>query len=205
MSGEAFVVIAIEDGAGQGEDGVGEPVSQGNEMVLRGFSVFACFVEGDGHSDDCGDIFGAWTFSAFLRAAFEDADERDIFSGVEDANAFWAAEFVGREREHIDLLCADIDGNMADGLDGIGVKNDAVMAADMRNFRDRLYGARLVICGHDGDEAGGWTDTLGDLFRAQDAVGGNVEEGDFEAVFFEFFHGIQDGVMFEGGGDDVFF
>ena len=60
----------------------------------------------------------------------------------------WAAQ-----REGVDAERAEIDGDFADGLRGVGVDEHAVLAAVGGDFGDRLEDARFVVGEHDADEA----------------------------------------------------
>ena len=50
----------------------------------------------------------------------------------------WAASGQG-----VDAECAEVDGQLADDLGGVGVEGDAVIAADARRFRRRVAGRRF--------------------------------------------------------------
>jgi len=56
---------------------------------------------------------------------------------------------------------------------------------------------------HDGDERGVGTQRFFDLIDSDDAVGVYGEIGDGDAVFFERLAGVENGFVFDIGGDDV--
>ena len=61
-------------------------------------------------------------------------------------------EFVGGERERVHAERANVYGDVADRLNGIGMEGDAVLVRDTRQFADVLHGSDLVVGEHDGDE-----------------------------------------------------
>ena len=52
------------------------------------------------------------------------------------------------------LSALDVDGDLADGLDGVGVEEDALLVADFADLADGLDDADFVVGVHDGDEDG---------------------------------------------------
>ena len=47
-----------------------------------------------------------------------------------------------------------VDGNLADGLHGVGVEEDALLVAELADLGDGLDDADLVVGVHDADEDG---------------------------------------------------
>ena len=68
---------------------------------------------------------------------------------------------------------------------------------------ERLDGSGFVVGEHDGDEAGFGAEGAGEGFGLDDAVRVAGEEGDFDALFAEGLCGMEDGVVLDGGGDEV--
>jgi len=58
-------------------------------------------------------------------------------------------EFVGAEGEEIDWHPAHVHRDLADGLHGIGMEEDAVFAADLRQFGNREDQPGFIVGPHD--------------------------------------------------------
>ena len=79
-------------------------------------------------------------------------------------------------------------GSAAHGLDHVGNRHDR---------------ARLVVDHHDGDENGIGPEGLFQFLDCNIAVVVRLQICDLEALCFQLLHGVQDGVVLHGGGDDV--
>ena len=130
---------------------------------------------------------------AHAGAAF-DEERTDTLGGV---------ELVAGEREQIELKRFHVDGNFSGGLHGVGVEIDVGFRGDAANLRERLDGAEFVVGVHDGDEHGFRANGLAQVVEINEAVAIHGEIGDGDTLFFESLAGIEDGFVFDGGGDDV--
>ena len=75
--------------------------------------------------------------------------------------------------------------------------------ADGADFPDWLNGADLVVGVHDGNKAGFRTEGRFNFFRTDHTVLMHIQQGDFKALGFQLLQGMEHGVMFKGGGNDV--
>ena len=108
------------------------------------------------------------------------------------------------EREHITVPGGYVHGNVSDRLNGVGVEEHTSLPGDGGDLGDGLDGADLVIGGHDGDEDGVGADGRLYRLRVHTAQGIHRQVGDRKALgLFQVLQGVQDGVMLNGGGDDV--
>ena len=107
------------------------------------------------------------------------------------------------EREHVDVVGDDVDGDLADGLDGVGVEDDALFVAERADFLDRLDDADFVVGVHDRDEDGLVVHGALEVFDVDEAVALHGEIGDAEALLFELLAGVEDGLVLGDFGDDV--
>ena len=155
------------------------------------------------HAHDAGNVLGTCSLALLLRAALDQVREDDAALGVEQADALRAVELVGGEGEHVDVVVYDVDRNVADGLDRVGVEEDACFAADRADLTDWLDGADLVVRVHDRDQAGLGRDRFPDLLGRDQAVLVDVQIGHGEALFFELLQRVEHGVVLKGRGDDV--
>ena len=67
---------------------------------------------------------------------------------VHRANTFGSIRFMGCEGHQIHLHLFQIDGRFAGGLCGIGMKNNALTAAEFADLLDRLNHTDLIIHPH---------------------------------------------------------
>ena len=76
---------------------------------------------------DAGDVLRTGALAPLLGAALDDARQGDALADVQRADALGAVELVAGQGEHIDVLLLDVDVQMADGLHGVGVEQDALL------------------------------------------------------------------------------
>jgi hypothetical protein len=209
VAGESVAEVAgADDGAGGDESGefVDESLLEGAFVGEVCLASVGGQLEGGGEADDGGGVFGAGATSVFLAAADDLGLERGAGSDVEGACAAGAVELVGGEGEEVDVEAVDVEAEVGDGLDGVGVDEGAgVFGANLLgDGGDVVECADFVVGVHDGDEDGVVRDGGGDIGGVDAAVGGGGDEGDGgEAVALELLDGIEDGVVFGGGGDEV--
>src|SRR5262249_17478236 len=95
--------------------------------------------------------------AAFLLAAATDlrveADDWIARTNVQRADSFGAVDLVRREAHQVDIERVDVDGQLADGLGGVAMKQHAARFADASDVGDGLDDADLVVGEHDRDEA----------------------------------------------------
>ena len=82
----------------------------------------------------------------------------------------------------VDLHLVDVDGDLADGLGGVGVEEDFVLAAQLADLLHGLDDADLVVDHHDGDEGGLLADGLLQVGHLDPALGVDRQVGDLEAL-----------------------
>ena len=120
------------------------------------------------------------------------------------ADAERAVDFVRGEAEGGDLPGGEVDGFLAGALDGVGVEEDAATGADFAEIRHGLADAGLVVGAHDEDERGVGPDGAGEVVGIDEAGIVHIEIRDLEvAVAFERLKGMEDGVVFGLGGDEM--
>ena len=110
-------------------------------------------------------------------------------------------------RHEVDVVGEDVDGDLAYGLDGVGVEEDALLVAELADLADGLDDADFVVGVHDGDEDG-LVGAFGDdgaleVFDVDEAVGHDGQIGDAVAGLLEALAGVEDGLVLGDLGDDV--
>jgi len=189
--------VTVQAGAGDElEEGLFEVVAEGGGEKREAGG-------GEAEADGGGDIFGAGAAVALVVAAEGVLGQGCALADVEGADALGAIDFVGAEAEEVDAPIVDVDGDAAGGLDGVAVEEDVCFAGDAGDFADGLEGADFVVDGHEGDEAGVGAERAAEVIGIDDAGGGDGEDGEGVAEAVELFGDVEDGGVFDGGGDDV--
>ena len=205
VAGKAIHGIAVERAVRDLGQAIDQAVTQGADLFCILVNVCAGVFEGCGHAHDGGNILRAGALAALLRAALDEARQGDALAGVQHAGALRTVELVRGERQQVDVLRFDIDGQVSRGLHGVGVEQHARLAADCADLADRQNGADLVVGVHDGNQARVLADGVFHLLRRHGADGANGEQFDLEALFFELLERVQHGVVLECGRNDVLF
>jgi len=165
----------------------------------RDASEFRGFAE----ANDAGDIFGAGAEATLVVAAVEKLAEARAALDEERADAFGSVELVAGEREQIELQGFDIEGNFCGGLHGVRMEVYIGFGGDTANFSERLDGAEFVVGVHHGDENGFGAKGAAELVEINKAIPINGEIADGDALLFKGLAGVENGFVFDGGGDYV--
>jgi len=181
------------------------------EFIAQGADACRVFLErearefgGFAEADDAGNVFRTGAETALMVAAVKKLLQTRAAANVKRSDAFGAVEFVGGDGKKIDAESFYVERNFSGGLHGIGVEIDVTLRGEFSNLRERLHGAEFVVGVHDGDERGVRTKSFFDLLDRDDAVGIYGEIGDGDGVFFKRLASVEDGFVFDIGGDDVF-
>src|SRR5581483_4285611 len=179
-----------------------------SERIARELGGFA-------ETDDSGNVFRARTEAALMMTAIEKLLEPRAAANVESADSLRSVEFVRGEGKQIHAEFVNVHGELSNGLHGVGVKVDIVLRRDAADFLERLDGAEFVVGVHDGNEAGVRANGFANRFGIDEAIAIHRQVGDTDAspanVFFgatcrggfNRLAGVEDGFVFEVGGDDV--
>jgi hypothetical protein len=136
------------------------------------------------------------------------ADRGGAAADVEGADALGAVEFVGREAHQVDAESADVDGDLADGLRGVGVQRDAALTADRGDLSKRLDDADFVVGEHHRDKRGVVADCRGDGLRVKPAgprtaMLFHAEQSHAVTAATEAGEGVEHGLMLRGDADQM--
>src|SRR5512135_2392527 len=86
-------------------------------------------------------VQGAGPDIAFLPTAMQYRNRLGTAREQQRPGAGRATDLVPGKRERVRAADGEIDRQLADGLDGVGVEQDPVLVADRRELRDRLHRA----------------------------------------------------------------
>lgn len=201
--GEAGLVVAydvdsievLEEGLFEGVAGEGEG-GHGGEAV--GDGAFG----GEAEAGDAGDVFGAGAEGEFLITAGIGGGEVAGGAEVEGACAFGSMEFMGTKGDEVGSEGLGLEGDFAEGLDGVAMDEGSGAVGDCGDFGEGVEDAGFVVGEHGADEGGtGGAEGL-ELVEVEAAIG---EEGEIDGLVAA---GLEDGFepgdgwMFEGGKKD---
>ena len=194
------------------DGGVGDLGKTGDQLVPQGrhlggifIDMVACLLQRGGHRYDAGDVLSAGPLAPLLSAALDDVGQRNTLTGVQQSHALGTVEFVGGQRQHIDVLCLHVNVKVACRLYGVSVEQDAFLFAYCADLRNGHNGANLVVGIHNGNQTGILSDRICHLRRGNGAAGANVQQLNVKALLFQLFQGVQHGVVLKSGGNNVLF
>ena len=120
-----------------------------------------------------GHVQRARAHAALVTAAVDQRREqhaRIAAPHVERADALRSVHLVGGHRGQVDLQLVHVERNLADGLHGVGVEENALLLRDRADLGDRLNHADLVVGGHDRDEDRLVGDRVAEIVEIDQAV-----------------------------------
>ncbi len=111
---------------------------------------------------------------------------------------------MGRQAQQVDALGRHVDGQMACGLNRVGVEGDAFLPAQRADFSDGLDGADFIVGKHDGHQGRVGPDGLADILHPDQTVVVDVQQLHLESLLLQALEGVEDGVVFKLAGNDMF-
>ena len=154
-------------------------------------------------TDDSGNVFRCGTLTAFLLTAVDEVFQANPLANIKHSHAFRTVQLVGARGKHIDTQLIDIDRNMSEGLDRIGMEGDSMGFRDLSQACDRFDRSDFVIGKHDGCEDGVFPDRRFELPGVDKPVAAYGKVGNLKTFAFERLARMQDGVVLDCRCDDV--
>jgi len=182
------------------------------QSVTQVAYTFALFVQARqsefrsfAHPGDGGDILGSRTAIPFRVAAVQQRPKLRSFSDVKRPYTLRPAKLVRGNRKQIHAQPLYINGDFPSGLHGIGMKQDAVFAANSSQLGNGLDGTNLIVGGHGTYEDGIGTQGLLEINGIYSAflVYGQVSDPE-SFLLLQVFAAVEHGMMLDGRCDDVF-
>ena len=186
--GHAGCAGGVDEGAGDGgEETDFEAVAKGLHMGRAvGFEPGAGEGGGGAEAYDAGDVFCAGAALTLVGAAVEEGGEPGAGAEEEGAGAAGGVHFVAGEGEEVYVLelTGEVEGELAGGLDGVGMEEGAVGPGDARQLTDGLDDAGFVVGEHEADESGVGLEGQMQIVGGEQALVVWLEIGDFDAAAF---------------------
>ena len=89
---------------------------------------------------------------SFLGSAVDKGADLDAAADIQTTAAFGAVDFMGAGTQHIDAALLHIDGQLAEGLHRVGVKQNTVLPGNHADFLIGHHGTDLIVGRHDGNQ-----------------------------------------------------
>ncbi len=195
--------MAVQAHIGQRCQPVNQLIAQGADARCFFGNVGGGQLDGFRHAHNTRYVLSAGAAAALLSAAVDQVINARALLNIERAYALGTMELVAGQRQQIAADGTHVHGDCTDGLHCVRVEQHMVRMGDLGDFLNGFDGADFVVGGHDGNQDGfvgngrfhiGWIDQ---------AVRVHGHIGDFKPLLFQPFAGVQDGVVLDGGGDDV--
>ena len=111
--------------------------------------------DGFGKADDSSKVFSSGPAVVLMGTAEKYGKGMKWGFDEKGTSALWTMQLVRAERNQIGVELVDgSKGLFAERLNGVGVKEDALFAADVAKLGDRLNSAGFIVSGHDGNQDG---------------------------------------------------
>ncbi len=187
-------------------DRVDQVVAQGADLAGEPLALLGGEAAGDREGGDGGDVEGAGADVAFLAAAVQDRYGAVLAAQEQRADAVGAADLVAGNRHRGEPGGSEVDRELTDRLDRVGVQRHVELGGHVGEFTDRHDRADLVVGPHHAGEGyvGGVAgDGLAQRLRMDAAVGVDRQVLDRGAlVLAEPVDGVEDRVVLDGAGQD---
>ncbi len=182
------------------QDRLLQPVPQGIQAVQVDGHVAEGDFTGLPETHDGRDVLRPRPALPLLATAELDGMEGRSVADIEDPDSLGRVDLVAGDGEKVHGQILDVEGDLPDGLDGVGMHENAPLPGHCADRGDGRQRSGLVVAMHDGDEKGPVRHGFCHLVRVDETlpVHGNVRHP--KAPALEKAAGVQDGGMLDGGG-----
>src|SRR5688572_2075378 len=156
--------------------------------------------------DDAGDVQRARPHAALVAATVDLLGQQHARippAHVEGAHTLRTVHLVRRDRGQVGLRLGHVERHLADGLDGVGMQQDALLLRDRPDLGRRLQHADLVVGRHDRDQDRLVGDRGAQILDVDPPVLLHREIGDAVALLLELLAGVDHRLVLDHTGDDV--
>ena len=164
-------------------------------------------LHGLGHADDVRHVLGARTAAGFLVPADHKRPAGRTAFDVQGPDPLRRVQLVAGEREQVDVpvFAFQVDGQLADRLRGVGVKENGRIGlfGQTRKLFDGKDHARLVVGVHDRNQQGLRRQGADELADVEVSLAIDAQEGHVITVPLQILADFENGRMLDDGGDDM--
>ena len=138
-----------------------------------------------------------------MAASVEHSFELGSLAGIKCADTLRPVKLVAGDREQVAADFVDVDWNLSRRLNSIGMKIHVDFRRNLSDLCHGLHNASLIICEHDRDQLGIRSDRAPHVVGIHHPAAIHRNVGDLAAFRCQMLAGVQDGMMLDGGSDDV--
>src|SRR5437899_431797 len=131
------------------------------------------------------------------------AHPRAFFPHVQGPDAFRSVDLVGGEGHQVNLERFDVHRDLADGLRGVAVEEDAFLLGDLPDLGDGVDHANLVVGHHDRNQDGLVRNGFPDIVGTDEAILSDRQVRDFDAALLQGLAGVYLDLFPAPNGPDV--
>ena len=152
---------------------------------------------------DARHVFGTCTTLTLLTASVNEGTQFQALADIQETDSFRTVQLMSAGAEHINLILIYIDRNLAESLYRIGMEKNAMLFCDSSNLLNRLNGADLIVCKHNGNQNSGRTDCLFQFLQLYHTVLIHVQISYLKTILLQPFAGMQNRMVLNLGGNDM--
>ena len=130
-------------------------------------------------------IFRSGAMASFLPPAVHQGRELDPAAHIHKSDALRPADFVSTCAQEINMHLFHIDRNVAEGLNRIRVKPDAVPSGDLSDRPERLHRTDFIIGRHHRNQNRVRADGCFDILRVYKALRIYRQPGNLKTILFQ--------------------
>src|SRR5215470_13133472 len=138
-----------------------------------------------------------------MASTVQHGDELCALAHIEGSYALRRVDLVTRNREQVASDVVYVHGHFTGGLHRVGMEVHIRLGSNLPNLFNWLKYTGLIVGHHDGHQPGIGTQGATHVIWIHEPTSVNWEVGHFTAIRLQMLTCVQDGVMFNGGGDHV--
>ena len=200
---KAPLPMAVPQGSSTGHQRRFQPISEPRDAVARLFQVGVQKRRSARQADGAGHVLGAAAARALLPSPVDQGDHLGPPPDIKGTDPFGAVDLVPRDGEEIRTQRLDMDGDLSESLDRIGVEQDVPLAAHLGYLGDREEHSRLVVGVHEADQNRARPDRSSHVVRIQHTLAVHRQSRDRAPLTLQVIGGMEDGVMLDRRDDEM--
>lgn len=153
-SGKTILKMSMKYGVlANCRNGITQMICKRTDITFVFLHMLDIPLQGGRHSDNACNIFRASANTQLLHSALLNrSNPRSLFH-IKESDTLWSVEFMGGSRKQIDAKRFHIDGDMTNGLHGIGMKECMTQMNNSRKIGNSLNSSNFIIGQLDGDKS----------------------------------------------------
>ena len=180
-----------------------QPVPHSTHVLYVRLHIPCSLFYGCSHTRDSRYIFRSRTFAAFLCTALNQIGKADTLPGIQKTDSLRPVKFMCRGREHIDIICLYINGQMCYCLYCVRMEQYTVLFTDFSDFSNRLNSSYFVVGEHNCYKTGIVPNSFFQFLHPYEAIFMDIQQRYLEAFSFHSLQSMKNSMVFKSGRDNV--